>query len=184
MAVAAESMTVDQFLSLPEEKPALELIQGAITQKVSPQGKHSSIQADFVECVNAHSRSRRLARAFPELRTTFSGESRVPDVSVYLWDRIPRDATGEIANRFELPPDIALEVVSPDQGVNLLTRRCLWFVEHGVQIALLADPVDKSVMSFRAGAAIRPLVGEDRIDLSPVLPDFALTARQLFEALR
>ena len=37
---------------------------------------------------------------------------------MYLWDRIPRTESGEVANRFYAPPDIAIEIVSPEQSVN------------------------------------------------------------------
>ena len=63
-------------------------------------------------------------RAFTELRATFGGHSYVPDVSVYLWERVPLDARGRVANDFVEPPDV--EIVSPEQSVNALVRRCVW----------------------------------------------------------
>ncbi len=108
----------------------------------------------------------------------------MPDVAVYRWERVPVTERGRVANRFYEPPDVAIEIVSPEQSVNALVRRCLWYVANGVGLALLVDPSDESVLSFRPGQAPRPLAGADRIDLNEILPGFALTVGVLFESLR
>jgi Uma2 family endonuclease len=125
-----------------------------------------------------------VARAFTELRTTFAGASRVPDVAVYRWERIPVDASGQVANEFTEPPDIAIEIVSPEQSVNALVRRCSWYVANGVRVALLVDPADESVLAFRPGRPPRAWGGSDRIDVSEVIPDFVLSVDQLVASLR
>jgi len=46
-------MTLEEFLALPEEKPALEFEpDGTIVQKMSPKGKHSTLQGALVELIN------------------------------------------------------------------------------------------------------------------------------------
>jgi Uma2 family endonuclease len=125
-----------------------------------------------------------VARAFPELRTTFAGASRVPDVAIYRWERIPRNASGEIEDDVLEPPDIAIEIVSPGQSVNALNRRCLWYVTHGVQVALLVAPADKSVLAIHSDGCVGAWYGSDRIDLSEILPELGLMVEQLFASLR
>jgi Uma2 family endonuclease len=125
----------------------------------------------------------KVAKAFPELRTTFAGASRVPDIAVYRRDRLPLDANGKIANVFTVPPDIAIEIVSPERRFNAVMRHCLWYVTHGVQVALLVDPDDESVLAFRPDGLPVVWMGADRIDVSEVIPDFDLTAEQLFASL-
>ena len=44
MAVAGRKLTLEEFLALPEEKPALEFVAGAVRQKVSPETQHSLLQ--------------------------------------------------------------------------------------------------------------------------------------------
>ena len=130
MAITQRRLTLEEFLELPEKKPALEFEDGEVTQKVSPKGPHSALQAVLGEIFNRSLRPRRVALALTELRTTFAGSSRVPDVAVYLWDRIPRDAAGKIALDFREPPDIAIEIVSPGQSTNRLIRRCQRFLSR------------------------------------------------------
>jgi Uma2 family endonuclease len=181
--IVGQRMTLDEFLALPEMTPALEYAEGKVTQKVAPQGQHVTLQDDFTQHVNALARPRKLARAYPELRATFAGLSRVPDVSVYLWHRIPRLPNGRVGNRFTEPPDIAVEIVSPDQTTTELVSKCIWYVKNGVQIALLVDPDEDTVLRFRPDAVPDVLTGDDRIDLDEVLPGFELTVNELFGGL-
>lgn len=184
MAVAQTQLTLEEFLKLPEEESELEFADGMVSQKVSPKGKHSRLQSQLVKHLDRAASTDESALVFPELRTTFSGASRVPDISVYRRDRVPVDETGQIANDFWEPPDIAIEIVSPEQSVNGLVRRCMWFVNHGVGIALLIDPQDESILRFQGGHLPVAIRGDERIDAGDVLPDFDLTAKDLFDSLR
>lgn len=79
---SSRSISLEEFLKLPETKPASEYIDGQIIQKPMPQGKHSTIQTEFSTTVNIILKPRLVARAFSELRCTFGGRSIIPDVSV------------------------------------------------------------------------------------------------------
>jgi Uma2 family endonuclease len=180
-----QRLTLDEFLALPEEKPALELEpDGTVTQKMSPQGQHSLLQFALCERINRFARPRRLAVAFPELRTIFGGAAYVPDVSVFRWERIPRTPAGELANVFEAAPDLAIEIVSPGQSPNAPVRRCVWYADSGVERALLVDPADRSLLQFEAGLAPRTLRTDEPLDFGAVLPGFRLTVGELFDSLR
>ena len=86
----SKPITLEEFLKLPETKPAREYIDEQIIQKPMPQGKHSTIQGELVTAINAVVKPTRIARAFPELRCTFGGRSTVPDVCVCLGQNSPR----------------------------------------------------------------------------------------------
>ena len=184
MAVARKGLTLEEFLELPDEEPELEYVDGVVTPKLSPKGRHGILQAELVERINRSARPSKLARAIPELRVTFGGASFVPDVAVYRWQRIPIDPDGKVANDFLVPPDIAIEIASPEQSVNALVRRCLWYVANGVDLALLVDPPDESVLGFRPDRQPNVWRGRDRIDLGEAVPDFELSVEQLFASLR
>jgi Uma2 family endonuclease len=184
MAIAHERLSLQEFLGLPEEEPALEFQDGVVTRKVSPQGKHSRLQAALVGHINQFAAPSKLALAFPELRTTFGNASRVPDVAVYRWNRIPRDPDGSVSNAFNEPPDIAIEIISPGQGVTALVRRCLDFIGQGVAVVLLIDVDDRTVMRFERDGRVQALRGSDEVDLSLVAPELRLTAQKIFDFLR
>ena len=48
----AQRMTLEAFLRLPEEEPALEFADGMVTQKVSPKFHHSALQYALAALLN------------------------------------------------------------------------------------------------------------------------------------
>jgi Uma2 family endonuclease len=108
-----QPLTLEEFLQLPETKPASEFINGRMTQKPMPQGEHSTLQGELVSRVNAVTKPAQVACAFPELRCVFGGAAIIPDITVFRWQRIPRTPSGRVANRFEIHPDWAIEILSP-----------------------------------------------------------------------
>ncbi len=177
-------IALEDFLTLPETKPASEFVDGQIIQKPMPQGKHSTIQGDLVPAINNVLKPDRIARAYPELRCTFGGRSTVPDVAVFAWERIPRDDDGKVANVFALAPDWTIEILSPDQNQTKVVRNILHCLSHGTQMGWLIDPAEELVFVYLADRTIS--VFEEKDNALPV-PEFAssfqLTIGQLFSWL-
>jgi Uma2 family endonuclease len=176
-------MTLDQFLSLPEERPALEYVDGEVVQKVPPNTPHSALQYFFCAHVNDYAHPRRLAWAFPEHRTTYAGRSTVPDVTVYTWDRVPRDASRRLAERNFVIPDIAVEIRSPGQSFQDSLIRALWYAANGARVSIAIDPLDLVLVAFWPAA--EPLVFENAglLDLTDVIPGFSLDVGALLAPL-
>lgn len=174
-------INLEEFLALPETKPASEYIDGKIIQKPMPKGKHSTIQGELIIALNGALKPQKIARAFPELRCTFGGRSTVPDVTVFTWNRIPRDDDGAIADSFPAAPDWTIEILSPDQSQTRVTRNILHCLDNGTQLGWLIDPQEQSVLVYFSQQ--QPAFFEDANDVLPV-PDFAqafkLTIKELF----
>ncbi|XGW00536.1 MAG: Uma2 family endonuclease [Leptolyngbya sp. BL-A-14] len=180
----AQSLTLEEFLQLPETKPASEYVDGQIIQKPMPQGKHSIIQGETVNVINAVVKPQKLARAFPELRCTFGGRSTVPDVSVFVWQRIPRDADGTVANVFQLAPDWTIEILSPEQSQTKVTRNILHCLKHGTQMGWLIDPEEKSVLVYTPPNQIVVFdEPDDRLPVPAFAIDVQLTVSTIFSWL-
>ena len=174
-------LTLDEFLQQPETKPASEYIDGKIIQKPMPQGEHSVIQTDLPATVNAILRPQKIARAFTELRCTFGGRSIVPDVSVFLWDRIPRKENGGVANRFTTAPDWAIEIVSPEQSHTKLIKKLLHCLQHGTEMGWLIDPEEQTVLVFRSQHSIAAFDEPESIILVPEFAsELTLSVGELF----
>ncbi|MBW4646989.1 MAG: Uma2 family endonuclease [Goleter apudmare HA4340-LM2] len=142
--IPSKALTLEEFLELPETKPANEYIDGQIIQKPMPQGKHSAIQGEFVPAINIIVKPKRIARAFPELRCTFGGRSIVPDIVVFIWERIPRDENGEVSHTFSVAPDWTIEILSPDQSQTRVTKNILNCLKYGTQMGWLIDPDEQT----------------------------------------
>jgi Uma2 family endonuclease len=184
MVTTSSTIDIEEFLALPETKPASEYVDGKIIQKPMPQGEHSTIQGELIIALNGTLKPQKIARAFPELRCTFGGRSIVPDVTVFAWDRIPRQVNGRIANVFNLEPDWTIEILSPNQSYTRVTKNILHCLKHGTQLGWLIDPQEQSVIVYFPTQ--QPEFLETATDVLPV-PDFAgafsLTLAELFDWL-
>jgi Uma2 family endonuclease len=182
---SAKLITLDEFLQLPETKPASEYIDGQIIQKPMPQGQHSTIQGELVTAINAVTKANRIAWAFPELRCTFGGRSIIPDIAVFQWAHLPVNEDGTIANAFNAPPDWTIEILSPEQSSTRVASNILHCIEHGCHLGWLIDPGERLVQIYDPDKRLTSL--ESPLDQLPV-PDFAsalpLTVEQLFSWLR
>jgi Uma2 family endonuclease len=178
---SSKPINLEEFLALPETKPASEYIDGKIIQKPMPKGKHSTIQTELSTAINVALKPQKTARAFSELRCTFGGCSTVPDVTVFTWDRIPRDDHGEIADSFQAAPDWTIEILSPEQSQTRVTKNILHCLDNGTQLGWLIDPQEQSVLVYFQ--AQQPEFFEAATDVLPT-PDFAkafqLTLGELF----
>jgi Uma2 family endonuclease len=144
-------ITIEEFLELPETKPAREFIDNQIVSKPMPKGQHSIIQRQLIIFLSANLSPHKIARVFPELRCTFGGHSIVPDIAVFTESKIPRLANGKIANTFNLAPDWTIEILSPDQSATKVLKNISYCLEHGSQMGWLVDPESESVFISESG---------------------------------
>ncbi|MEN9232396.1 MAG: Uma2 family endonuclease [Thermostichus sp. DG02_5_bins_236] len=163
----SKTLTLAEFLQLPETKPAYEYIDGQVIQKPMPQGKHSVIQGELVTAINAVVKVNRIARAFPELRCTFADQSVVPDIVFLLWNRIPRDQDGQVANVFSIAPDWIVEILSPEQNQTRVIKKILHCLKHGSQMGWLIDPAEQTVLVYRPKQETEIFEAPDDIIPSP-----------------
>jgi Uma2 family endonuclease len=176
-------VSLEDFLKLPETKPASEYIDDLIIQKTMPKARHSRLQARLTSSINEVTESKRIAYAFPELRYTFGDRSTVPDIAVLLWEHIEFDVNGEPIDNVVIAPDWTIEILSPEQSANRVTGNILHCLTHGCQSGWLIDPDDRSILVFRSQQQPELLTGEN---ILPALTgvELTLTVAQVFSWLQ
>jgi len=180
---AAKPLSLEEFLQLPETKPASEFIAGDIIQKPMPKGRHSRLQGKLSSEINLVTENSKIAYAFPELRCSFGNRSIVADIAVFLWSNIPFLPDGEVPDSFELPPDWVIEILSPDQKPNKVISNILYCLDHGSQLGWFLDPNDLSILVFKRDR--QPLFREKK-DSLPILAEIELnlTVEEVFSWLK
>ena len=176
--------TLEDFLKLPETKPAREYIDGKIYQKPMREGKHSRLQSKLVSAINEVGESQKLALALTELRCTFAGRSIVPDIAVFEWQNIPVDGNGQIANRFTIAPDWIIEILSPQQSVNQVMRKIIFALNNGTKLGYFIDPDDESVTVFQPNSLPDIKEKQDILPVLNVLQDWQLKVEDIFNWLK
>jgi Uma2 family endonuclease len=183
MSIARTSLTLEEFLALPEEKPALEYIDRVVVQKLAPQYEHSAVQSALLLLLAPQLAVGQRGRALTEFRFIIGARAYGPDLVVYRRGRLPACPPGGRMGEVRVPPDLAVEILSPGQGVAALAARCKFYVEYGVSLALLVDDHGPLVQLFRAGAPLRTYDRSTTIDLGAAVPGLQLDVVAVFAVL-
>jgi len=179
-SIAPKSLSLEEFLQLSETKPYSEYIDGKIEQKPMPQGQHSLLQIRLGTKINEIVLPNKTAHAFTELRCTFGGRSIVPNISVFTWQRIPKDERGRIANRFKTHPDWVIEILSPEQSANKVMRKIMFCLNKGTQLGWLIDPEDESVMILKPNQFPEIKIEKEILPVLDDIKDLQLSVEEMF----
>jgi Uma2 family endonuclease len=174
-------VTVEEFLAMEETKPYLELINGEVVPKAMPTAKHSAAVREILYWLTAFLKTHRIARVDTELRHRDENQDWVflPDICVTRLDRWPADDSGAIA----VAPDIAVEVLSPDDRPGRLNERVDYYTSAGTKLVWVVDPELQSVTVYRPSAAPEFFRATGMLSAEPVLPGFALDLADLFREI-
>ena len=189
MAIPARvgaTLTLEEFLRTPgiDERPYKEFIDGRVIAKMSPQKKHGRLGKRLMGHVDTFAEPRGLGETFPELRCTFAGRSIIPNVAFLLAEHIDVDEEGEVLDPTLRPPDIHVEIVSPDQSAKKCREKIVFSVSHGCLIGWLIDPIRRTVQVHRPGLPPEDLPVDGVLVGDPVLPGYRLAVPELFGWLK
>jgi Uma2 family endonuclease len=179
-----KSMTLEEFLKLPDEKPSLEHIDGRVEAKVSPPKKQSRLRVGLSDFLDRFAKPEGLGLTFVELRCTFAGRSIVPDVVFLLGEHIGCDEGGEFVNETLIPPDIHIEIISPGQAAGRAQERLAHSTSHGCSLGWLIHAEKKWIDVYQPGRPPERLSADGVLEGEPVLPGFRLPVAEVFGWLK
>ncbi len=187
MAIAlstnTNTLTLEEFLALPETKPASEYIDGKIYQKPMPQGQHSTFQIEIATAINLIGKPKKVAYAFPELRCSFDGIAIVPDIVIMRWANIPFLPNKRIANKILIPPDWIIEILSPEQSPIRVMNKIGAAIANGSELGWLIAPEQELIMVYDGDQFPETKRGKDILPVLDVLSDWQVTVDDVFNLL-
>jgi Uma2 family endonuclease len=110
------------------------------------------------------------------------GLVRIPDVSFVSWRRVPNRRIPRVA-MLGFAPDLAVEVLSPSNTPQEMTRKLHDYFGAGVRQVWYVDPVNRTVQVFTAGDQSTLVPEGHHLTGDPVLPGFVLSLHDLFAQL-
>lgn len=118
-----------------------------------------------------------IARNLDGARVTIASSSDT------VFGNIPLRSPRLHHNRFEIHPDWAIEILSPDQRPTKVLERLLYCSQHGTELGWLIDPEEESILIVFPNQRIELLRGPAVL---PILNgiDVMLTAEQVFSWLK
>ncbi len=185
MTITAEKLlTAAEFARRPDPPDGSkeELVKGVVVTMPPPGLDHGFCQFRIGGLIDTHARPRRLGRVAVEsgLITERDPDSvRGPDVSFWSAERLPFDQRPR--GYSDAVADLCAEVLSPSRRAVDIAEKVREYLQAGVRLVWVVDPIARTVAVHRPQQAERTLTVADTLTCEDVLPGFACPVADLFD---
>lgn len=180
MATTTRPSTEADLLRIPKDGRKYELVDGTI--RMSPAGgRHGQISVRILVAMANFARLHALGEVL-DSSTGFrlpNRNVRVPDVSFVAAGRFPSERAPD--GFPDLAPDLAVEVVSPDDSARDVLDKIGDYLGAGVRLVCVVDPRARRAVVHRSLSKARELGAADALDGEDVLPGFQLRLSDVFQ---
>jgi Uma2 family endonuclease len=181
MATASQIMTAEQLLAAGDSLGRCELIKGDLRMMTPAGGRHGDITSILHYRLSAHIYENRLGKLFAA-ETGFILERdpdtvRAADIAFIAADRL---ADARTTGFIPIPPDLAVETLSPGDRASEVAEKIQWWLDHGAREAWVVDPENRTLTLHAADQTARVFREHETLDHSAALPGFALALADVF----
>ena len=181
MAAVTHLISAEEFFQMPNPGRC-ELMRGELIM-MSPSGSlHGKITARLGALLYRFAEQKKLGIVFGA-ETGFHirrdpDTVRAPDVSFVRADRIPNPLPQGF---FPGPPDLAVDVLSPNDRASEVQAKISDWLEAGCRAVWIVDPQTKSVTIYKSTHDIAVLTTADTLTDDQVLSGFSAAISEIFE---
>jgi Uma2 family endonuclease len=175
-------LTVEEFVKLPDppDGSKMELVKGEVVLMPPPKGRYGVVCSRINRLVGSFADERKLgwvtANDAGVVLERGPDTVRGPDVAFWSIARQP-----EIPDAyFEVPPDLAVKVLSPGDSRSAVRAKIKEYVFYGVRLVWLVDPKARTASVFGGTSRGKTLDESGILDGGEVLPGFTCKVAELF----
>jgi Uma2 family endonuclease len=179
---ATSRMTAEELLALPDDHMRHELIRGELTTMTPAGSEHGAISVRIGSALHGFVSEHGLGVVFGA-ETGFYIESdpdtvRAPDAAFIRSERIA--ALGIPRGYFPGAPDLAAEVVSPDDSKREVREKVAAWLAAGVEVVWVVDPRTRTVMVHERDGTVSTLDESETLTGGDLLPGWSCDVAGLF----
>lgn len=183
MSTILPLMTARQLGELPDDGHRYDLLKGELI-KMSPAGRDQGIIAGeffwlFKTFVANHDLGETYAAETGFLIATDPDTVLAPDVSFISRRRLP-EIQG-IGGFIPIPPDLAVEVISPTDRYTRLEDKVIEWLNAGTKVVITLDPRKSLARIYRSSTEVQILTVTDTLELPDIAPGWSIRVSQLFQ---
>jgi len=174
--MAPSITTADQLLRAGDIGRC-ELVRGELVMMVPPGGEHGAIGNEIAVRLTLFVKPRRLGTVLGEAGFILARDPdtvRAPDVAFL------RAGRTIVRGYLEGAPDLAVEVLSPDDRPGYVRERVAEWLEPGARAVWVVDPRARTVAVHEPTRRARLLRESEVLPGGDVLPGFELLVREIF----
>ena len=170
------TITLDEFLE--DDVEGFEYVKGKLVPMPATSIRHGKISVNVIRYLDSHVRENALGQLYTAA-TSFKVGERVlkPDIAFISKERI----TGDPDKGSPIPPDLAIEVVSPTDIQSRIVGKALAYLDAGTRCVWVVEPVSRTVTVYKSETDIKTLTREDTLTGNDVVPGFSCPVELLFE---
>ncbi len=180
MSSATPLVTAEELERQPKDY-RYELLQGRIV-RMSPVGcQHGQVVTQLLFLLKQHLLHEPVGQVFTEVGFKLASRPdtvRAPDVAFVRRERLPSPAPKGF---FQGPPDLAVEVRSPDERPSEIRGKVNEYLSAGVPLVVVVDPDDERVTCHRQLAPPVTLTADDCLDFGDVIAGFTCQVSEIFQ---
>ncbi len=169
------TMTLDEFLARDIE--GYEYVKGELIPMSSPSLGHAKISTRITHYLFTYVSENQLGDVYVEAGFKVGERGMKPDVAFISTARLPEDES----KGSPIPPDFAVEVVSPTDVQWRITEKVQAYLEAGTQMVWVVESVMKTVTVYRSATDIKVFTTNDTLTGEDVVPGFACQVTQFFQ---
>lgn len=179
---ATRKLTLDEFLALPDGETAFELIDGEAIPKVSPQRFHSRTCLALIRILENWAFSRGEIGVEWAVVLSRGGKTWVPVPDLLYISNERLSSMGDEDGPCPVPPELAIEVISPDQSFGGMAEKATDYLSSGISRVWIVDPKAKTITVFMP-EQLPITYRENRILSDELFPELELTAQDVFRGV-
>jgi Uma2 family endonuclease len=142
--------------------------------------RHSGVGTRLIIRMGSHVEANRLGAVYgPDATFLIGGKERLPDISFLSGSRFPEE--GETLDKCQVAPDLAVEVISPNEIWEKVNSKVLAYFAAGVRQVWLISLEHGQVYVYESPSLIRILTEKDELANDELLPGFRCRISELFQ---
>lgn len=182
MVIVQKPVTAEELLVMPDHGLRNELVRGEVRWMAPAGNVHGRLAVNVTIPLGQHVRENDLGVVFAA-ETGFKIASnpdtvRAPDVAFVSRERVSE--VGEVEGFWPGPPDLAVEVVSPNDLYTEVEEKVGDWLEAGAGMVVVVNPRNKTVAVRRSVSEITILEEGDTLDGAEVVPGWSLPLSEVF----
>ena len=181
MTVGQKPVTAEELLRTPDDLRR-ELVRGEVRTMAPAGSAHGRIAVNVTWALAGHVKARDLGSVFAAETGFKIAENpdtvRAPDVAFVARERV--EAVGEREGYWPGAPDLAVEVVSPNDRFAEVEEKVEDWLAAGTRMVLIVNPRGRTVTVRLPGNKVEILTEEGTIDGGEVVPGWSLPVADVF----
>lgn len=177
----ARLVTADELERMLDDGYRYELVRGRLIRMSPVAPRHGGVTIALGALLWQHVRARKLGRVWTEVGFRLESDPDTvlaPDVAFVRADRAPSEPEHGF---FRGAPDVAFEVLSPDDRPGEVRDKLRDYFAAGTPMVVVVDPRKRRVVIHRSEVAPVELTSADTLDLEAAIPGFRVRLADILE---